>query len=114
MERQFPKLAGTLNQKEGFGGFDFIPKTNISTHLVFGRPMRVSTLKWTKAHFSLNISMDLDGRGQRVVKWANFVQPKSVVDDKTSTELGPVKQTNDGLIKQAQEDHLGNLTHLEL
>ena len=114
MERQFPKLAGTLNQKEGFGGFDFIPKTNILTHLVSGRPMHVSTLKWTKAHFSLNISMDLDGRGQRVVKWANFVQPKSIVNDKKSTELEPVKQTNDGPIKQAQEDHLGNLTHLEL
>ena len=73
LEKQFPKLAGTLNQKEGFGGFDFIPKTNISTHLVSGRPMRVSTMKWTKAHFSLNISVDLEGKGQRVVKWATFV-----------------------------------------
>ena len=68
LEKQFPKLAGTLNHKEGFGGFDFIPKTNISTRLVSGRPM-----KWTKAHFSLNISVDLEGRGQRVVKWATFV-----------------------------------------
>jgi len=114
LEKQFPKLAGTLNQKEGFGGFDFIPKTNISTHLVSGRPTRVSTLKWTKAHFSLNILVDLDGRGQRVVKWANFVQPKSVLDDKTSTELGPVKQANGGSFKQAQEDHFGDITHLKL
>ena len=26
LEKQFPKLSGTLNQKEGFGGFDFIQK----------------------------------------------------------------------------------------
>lgn len=51
LEKQFSKLVGTLNQKEGFGGFDFIRKTNISTHLVFGRPMRASSFKWTKAHF---------------------------------------------------------------
>nr|POE66772.1 hypothetical protein CFP56_63915 [Quercus suber] len=103
-----------LNQKEGFGGFDFIPKTNISTHLVSGRPMCVSTLKWTKAHFSLNILVDLEGRGQRVVKWANFVQPKSVKDDITHTELGPVKQADGGPIKQAQVDHTGDITHLKL
>ena len=78
LEKKFPKLASTLNQKEGFERFDFIPKTNISTHLVSRRPMCVSTLKWTKAHFSLNISVDLERRGQRVVKGANFVQPKSV------------------------------------
>nr|POE64321.1 hypothetical protein CFP56_49863 [Quercus suber] len=114
LEKQFPKLVGTLNQKEGFGGFDFIPKTNISTHLVSGRPMRVSTLKWTKAHFSLNISVNLEGRGQCVVKWANFVQPKSVKDDITHTILKLVKQTNGGPIKQAQVDHTGDITHLKL
>ena len=26
LEKQFPKLSGTLNQKEGFGGFYFIQK----------------------------------------------------------------------------------------
>ena len=113
LEKQFPKLASTLNQ-EGFGGFDFIPKTNISTHLVSGRPTRVSTLKWTRAHFSLHISMNLDGTGQCEVKWANFVQPKSVLDDKTSTELGPVKQADGGSFKQAQEDHFGGIAHLKL
>nr|POF13417.1 hypothetical protein CFP56_22936 [Quercus suber] len=114
LEKQFPKPAGTLNQKEGFGGFDFIPKTNISTHLVSGRPMRVSTLKWTKAHFSLNIFVDFEGRSQRMVKWANFVQPKSVKDDITHTEFGNVKQANGGPIKQAQVDHIGDITHLKL
>nr|POE91495.1 hypothetical protein CFP56_14605 [Quercus suber] len=114
LEKQFPKPAGTLNQKEGFGGFDFIPKTNISTHLVSGRPMRVSTLKWTKAHFSLNISVDFEGRGQRMVKWANFVQPKSVKDDITHTDFGNIKQADGGPIKQAQVDHIGDITHLKL
>ena len=47
LEKQFPKLSGTLNQKEGFGGFDFIQKTNISTHLVSRQPMRASSFKWT-------------------------------------------------------------------
>ena len=36
LEKQFPKLSGTLYQKEGFGGIDFIQKINISTHLVSG------------------------------------------------------------------------------
>ena len=94
LEKQFPKLSGTLNQKEGFGGFDFIQKTNISIHLVSGWPMRASTFKWTQAYFSLNISVDLDGKGQRVVKWANFVQPKSVKDVIAPTGLGPVKQAH--------------------
>nr|POF10255.1 hypothetical protein CFP56_49590 [Quercus suber] len=114
MEKQFPKLAGTLHQKEGFGGFDFIPKTNFSTHLVSGRPMRMSTLKWTKAHFSLNISVNLEGKGQRVVKWANFVQPKSVKDNITHAVLRLVKQTDGGPIKQAQGDFTGDKTHLNL
>ena len=65
--------------------------------------MRASSFKWTKAHFSLNIFVDLDGKGQRVVKWANFVQLKTVKDVITTTELGPVKQAQDGPIKQAQD-----------
>ena len=103
LEKQFPKLVSTLYQKERSGGFDFIPKTNILTHHVSGRPMRASSFKWTKAHFSLNIFVDLDGKGQRVVKWANFVQLKTVKDVITTTELGPVKQAQDGPIKQAQD-----------
>ena len=110
-EKQFPKLAGTLHQKEGFGGFDFIPKTNISIHHVSGRPMCASSFKWTRSHFSLNITVDLDGKGQRVVKWANFVQPKTVKDVITPTELGPVKQAQGGPIKQAQEDLLAKTKH---
>ena len=110
-EKQFPKLAGTLYQKDGFGGFDFIPKTNISIHHVSGRPMRASSFKWTRSHFSLNITVDLDGKGQRVVTWANFVQPKTVKDVITPTELGPVKQAQGGPIKQAQEDLLAKTKH---
>nr|POF27376.1 hypothetical protein CFP56_14493 [Quercus suber] len=68
--------------------------------------MRASSFKWTKAHFSLNISTDLDGKGQRVVKWANFVQPKSVKDVLAPTKLEPVKQAHGGPIKQAQDDLL--------
>ena len=60
----------------------------------------MSTLKWTRTHFSLHISVDLDGRGQREVKWANFVQPKSGLNDKTSTELGPVKQAKVALLNR--------------
>ena len=83
--------------------------------------MHASTFKWTKAHFSLNISVDLEGRGQCVVKWANFVQPKSVKDIITPTELGPIKKAHGGSIKQAQDDllaktkqnHNGDLTHLK-
>ena len=106
LEKQFSKLVGTLYQKEGFGGFDFIPKTNISTHHVSGRPVRASSFKWTRAHFSLNISVDLDGKGQHVVMWANFVQPKTVKAVLTDTEFGPTRQTQGGPIKQAQDDLL--------
>ena len=45
LEKQFPKLASTLYQKERSGGFDFIPKKNILTHHVSGRPMRASSFK---------------------------------------------------------------------
>ena len=38
-----------------------------------------------------------------MVKWANFVQLKTVKDVITTTELGPVKQAQDGPIKQAQD-----------
>ena len=55
--------------------------------------MRTSSFKWTRAHFSLNISVDLDGKGQRVVKWANFVQPKTVKAVLIDTDFGPVRQT---------------------
>ena len=56
-----------------------------------------------------------------MVKWANFVQPKSVKNVITPTELGPIKQAYGGPIKQAQDDllaktkqnHTGDLTHLK-
>ena len=38
-----------------------------------------------------------------MVKWANFVQLKTVKDVITTIELGPVKQAQDGPIKQAQD-----------
>ena len=121
LEKQFSKLAGTLYQKEGFGGFDFIPKTTTSNHHVSGRPVRTSPFKWTRAHFSLNISVDLDGKGQRVVKWANFVQPKTVKAVLTDNDFGSVRQTQSGPIMEAQDDLLaitkpnqaGDSTHLK-
>ncbi|KAK9997579.1 hypothetical protein SO802_022265 [Lithocarpus litseifolius] len=111
LNRQFPKLAGTLNQKERFGGFDFIPNANFSTHVVSGRPMRASSFKWTKAHFSLNISVDLAGKGQRVVKWGTFVPPKPVKAVSAPNEFGPVQQANGGPLKQAQDDLVAITKH---
>ena len=81
--------------------------------------MRTSSFKWTGAHFSLNISVDLDGKGQRVVKWANFVQPKTVEAVLTNTDFGLVRQTQGGM--EAQDDLLaitkpnqaGDSTHLK-
>ena len=117
LEKQFPKLAGTLYQKEGFGGFDFIPKTNTSTHHVSRRPVRTSSFKWTRAHFSLNISVDLDGKGQRVVKWANFVQPKNVKAVLTDNGFGPVRQTQGGaqddLLAITKSNQAGDSTHVK-
>ena len=113
LEKQFPKLASTLYQKERSGGFDFIPKTNILTHHVSGRPMRASSFKWTQAHSSLNIFVDLDGKGQRVVKWANFVQPKSIKDVIAPIGLGPIKQAHGGPIKQAQDDLLAKTQQIQ-
>ena len=83
--------------------------------------MHASSFKWTRTHFSLNISVDLAGKGQHVVKWANFVQPKTVKDVITPPELRPVKQAQGGPFKQAQDDLLaktkqnqtGDSTHLK-
>ena len=75
--------------------------------------MRASSFKWTQAHSSLNIFVDLDGKGQRVVKWANFVQPKSVKDVIAPTGLGPVKQAHGGPIKQAQDDLLAKTQQIQ-
>ena len=41
-----------------------------------------------------------------MVKWANFVQPKSVEDVIAPTALRPIKQAYGGPIKQAQDDLL--------
>ena len=55
-----------------------------------------------------------------MVKWANFVQPKTVKDVLKATKIGLVMQTQGGPIKQAQADLLaktkqnqtGDSTHL--
>ena len=48
-EKQFPNISGKFNQNEGFGGSDFIQNSNCPTLLKSGRPMRVSSFKWTQA-----------------------------------------------------------------
>ena len=79
--------------------------------------MRTSSFKWTRAHFSLNISVDLDGKGQRVVKWANFVQPKTVKAVLTDNGFGPVRQTQGGaqddLLAITKPNQAGDSTHLK-
>ena len=50
--------------------------------------MRVSSFKWTQAHFSLKIIAALEGEGPRLVKWAHFVQPKGVNADHVGQPIG--------------------------
>ena len=75
--------------------------------------MRASSFKWTQAHSSLNIFVDLDGKGQRVVKWANFVQPKSIKDVIAPIGLGPIKQAQDDLLAKTQQIQTGDSNHLK-
>ena len=56
--------------------------------------MRVSSFKWTQPHFYLKIFVDLEGDGQRLVKWAHFVQPNGIkaVQAIQPNGLRPIKQ----------------------
>ena len=95
LEKQFLNITGNFNQKERFGGSDFIQNSNCPTHLKSGRPMHVSSFKWTQANFSLKITTALEGEDQRLVKWVHFVQPKGVNVDYVGQPigLGPLNQT---------------------
>jgi len=49
-----------------------------------------------------------------VVKWANFVQPKSVEDVIAPIALRPIKQAYGGPIKQAQDDLLAKTQQIQI
>ena len=72
----------------------FYSKSNIPTQLISSRSVQVSSFKWTQAHFYLKIFVDLEGDGQRLVKWAHFVQPNGIkaVQAIQPNGLGPIKQ----------------------
>nr|POF09828.1 hypothetical protein CFP56_63632 [Quercus suber] len=77
LENQLPYIPRKLNQKESFGGFQNLNKHPINRHT------RGPSAKWTQAHFSLKITIALDGNTQRKACWSHFVKPKG-------TKVGPV------------------------
>ena len=77
LANQFPNIPENLNQKESFGGFQILNKHSIN------RPLRGPSAKWTQAHFSLKITVALDGNSHRKVHWSNFVKPEGA-------KMGPV------------------------
>ena len=71
--KHLPNITGQHNQFESLGGFDEVSKKTISASVsTAGRPVRVSHLKWTQAHFCLKISIDLVGEGKRTVSWGKL------------------------------------------
>ena len=88
--KQFPNLTSNFKQKERLGGFDFNKKSNISTQLRVGRPVRDTKWSWTQAHFALKITVDFKGAG-RSVCWADKTQPISdgTISLDTNREFGP-------------------------
>ena len=61
--KHLPNITGQCNQFEPLGGFDFSIKSISTSVSTAGKPVRASHLKWTQAHFSLKISVDLVGEG---------------------------------------------------
>ena len=89
--KQFPNLTSNFKQKERLGGFDFNKKSNISTQLRVGWPVRDTKWSWTQAHFALKITVDFEGAGRRSVCWADKTQPISdgTISLDTNHEFGP-------------------------
>ena len=89
--KQFPNLTSNFTQKERLGGFDFNKKSNISTQLRVGWPVRDTKWSWTQAHFALKITVDFEGAGRRSVCWADKTQPISdgTISLDTNREFGP-------------------------
>nr|POF25604.1 hypothetical protein CFP56_28102 [Quercus suber] len=63
LEDQFPNIPRNLNQKESFGGFDFLQNSN--KHPINSYPLCGPSARWTQAHFSLKITAAFDGHTQR-------------------------------------------------
>jgi len=72
--KHLPNITGQCNQFEPLGGFDFSMKSISTSVSTAGKPVRASHLKWTQAHFSLKISVDLVGEGKHTVSWGK-IQP---------------------------------------
>ena len=64
-------------------------------------------------HFSLKISANLEGNGQRLVKWAKFVQPKAIKDVLSPTGLGPIKQAQHAHVAKTQPLQSSALNHMK-
>nr|POF00514.1 hypothetical protein CFP56_40343 [Quercus suber] len=105
LEDHFPNIPRNLNQKESFGGFDFLQNSN--KHPINSWPFRGPPARWTQAHFSLKITATFDGYTQRQVRWSNFVKP-------TGAKLGPVPSDPAQRAEptKAQNEFLKNLERL--
>nr|POF08639.1 hypothetical protein CFP56_39757 [Quercus suber] len=105
LEYQFPNIPRNLNQKESFGGFDFLQNSN--KHPINSYPLCGPSARWTQAHFSLKITAAFDGHTQRQVRWSTFVKP-------TGAKLGPVPSDQAQRVKptKAQNEFIKNLERL--
>ena len=105
LENQFPNIPRKLNQKESFGGFDFLQNSNKPP--INSCPLRGPAARWTQAHFSLKITAVFDGNTQHKVCWSTFVKP-------TEAKLGPLTsdQTQRAKPTKAQNEFIKNLERL--
>ena len=72
--KHFPNIIGQFNQSDSLGGFDSTKKSICASVSTASRLVRASHLKWTQAHFSLKITVDLVGEGKQTVSWG-ITQP---------------------------------------
>ena len=86
--KHFPNIIGQFNQSDSLGGFDSTKKSICASVSTASRLVRASHLKWTQAHFSLKITVDLVGEGKQTVSWG-ITQP--IVSGPIQTQhLAPV------------------------
>nr|POE73585.1 hypothetical protein CFP56_44901 [Quercus suber] len=90
--KYLPNITGQRNQFESLGGFDVSKKAISASVSTTGRPVRVSHLKWTQAHFCLKITIDLMGEGKRTVSWGKF-QP---IVSKPDQAHQPIRENGSG------------------
>ena len=105
LKNQFPNIPRKLNQKESFGGFDFLQNSNKPP--INSCPLHGPATRWTQAHFSLKITAVFDGNTQHKVRWSTFVKP-------TKAKLGPLTSDQTQLAKptKAQNEFIKNLERL--